>query len=69
MPQPIADRAAAGRRTPWLPCVMGRTKSSVCSNPFPCRAIGRHYRDFHQLDVDEVVATLDSAAAGAGPAR
>jgi putative phosphoribosyl transferase len=31
----------------------------VClSMPSPFRAIGLHYRDFHQLDDDEVVATL-----------
>lgn len=30
--------------------------------PLPFRAIGLHYRDFHQLDDEEVLAALDKAA-------
>ncbi|MBL8315405.1 MAG: phosphoribosyltransferase [Rubrivivax sp.] len=39
----------------------------VClRQPEPFRAIGLHYRDFHQLDDEEVVAALDSAPGGPG---
>lgn len=40
----------------------------VClAQPEPFHAIGLHYRDFHQLDDDEVVAALASAARAPGP--
>ena len=36
----------------------------VClAEPFPFHAIGLHYRDFHQVGDDEVVAALDAANA------
>lgn len=36
----------------------------VClAEPKPFRAVGCHYRDFHQVDDDEVIAALDAAAA------
>jgi putative phosphoribosyl transferase len=36
----------------------------VClAEPYPFRAIGLHYVDFHQLDDDEVIAALNAAAA------
>lgn len=39
----------------------------VClRQPEPFRAIGLHYRDFHQLDDEEVVVALDSARGGPG---
>jgi putative phosphoribosyl transferase len=35
----------------------------VClSEPYPFRAIGLHYVDFHQVSDDEVIAALDAAA-------
>lgn len=35
----------------------------VClATPEPFRAVGLHYRDFHQVEDDEVVASLDAAA-------
>lgn len=38
----------------------------VClATPEPFRAVGLHYRDFHQVGDDEVVAALDAASAGA----
>jgi len=37
--------------------------------PEPFRAIGLHYRDFHQLDDDEVLAALASAALPPRPGR
>lgn len=40
----------------------------VClRQPVPFRAIGLHYRDFHQLDDEEVVAALDRAPSGHAP--
>lgn len=40
----------------------------VClRQPMPFRAIGLHYRDFHQLDDEEVVAALDRAPSGHAP--
>lgn len=40
----------------------------VCPRqPVPFRAIGLHYRDFHQLDDEEVVAALDRAPSGHAP--
>jgi putative phosphoribosyl transferase len=36
----------------------------IClAEPDPFRAIGLHYRDFHQVGDDEVIAALDAAAA------
>jgi putative phosphoribosyl transferase len=41
----------------------------VClAEPYPFRAIGLHYVDFHQVEDDEVIAILDAAAARAGAA-
>ena len=38
----------------------------VClATPQPFRAVGVHYRDFHQVDDDEVMAALAESAAGA----
>jgi putative phosphoribosyl transferase len=38
----------------------------VClATPEPFRAVGLHYRDFHQVDDDEVLAALAAASAGA----
>jgi putative phosphoribosyl transferase len=41
----------------------------VClAEPYPFEAIGLHYRDFHQVPDDEVLAALDAGAApGAAP--
>lgn len=36
----------------------------IClAEPYPFRAIGLHYADFHQVEDDEVIAALDAAAA------
>jgi putative phosphoribosyl transferase len=38
----------------------------IClAEPYPFRAIGLHYADFHQVEDDEVIAALDAAAAPA----
>jgi len=40
----------------------------VClAEPYPFEAIGLHYRDFHQVPDDEVLAALDAAAAPDSP--
>jgi putative phosphoribosyl transferase len=43
----------------------------VClQTPEPFQAVGLHYRDFHQVEDDEVLAALDAAAAsGSRPTR
>lgn len=42
----------------------GEVDDIVCLHtPAPFRAIGLHYRDFHQLDDDEVLVILDAANA------
>ena len=35
--------------------------------PQPFRAVGLHYRDFHQVEDAEVIAALDSVAAEGAP--
>ena len=40
----------------------------VClATPEPFRAVGLHYRDFHQVEDDEVIAALDAAATSGSP--
>lgn len=42
----------------------------VClATPEPFHAVGLHYRDFHQVEDDEVIAALDAAAARPPAAR
>jgi putative phosphoribosyl transferase len=45
----------------------------VClATPEPFHAVGAHYREFHQVDDDEVIAALDGAnppPAGARPGQ
>jgi putative phosphoribosyl transferase len=47
-----------------LAALRGEVDELVClAEPFPFHAIGLHYRDFHQVGDDEVLAALDAANA------
>jgi putative phosphoribosyl transferase len=55
-----------------LAVLRGEADEVVClEQPSPFHAVGLHYRDFHQVSDDEVVATMERAArpgaAGEGP--
>jgi putative phosphoribosyl transferase len=46
-----------------LASLRGEVDEVVClEQPFPFRAVGEHYAEFHQLDDDEVIEALDAAA-------
>ncbi|MFO1295001.1 MAG: phosphoribosyltransferase [Rubrivivax sp.] len=54
---PVAPRETIAR-------LRGEVDDLVClAQPVPFRAVGLHYRDFHQVEDDEVIAALDEAAA------
>ena len=47
----------------------GEVDRIVClAEPYPFEAIGLHYRDFHQVPDDEVLAALAAATAPDAPA-
>ncbi|MBK9362095.1 MAG: phosphoribosyltransferase [Rubrivivax sp.] len=56
---PVAPRDTLA----WL---AGEVDQLVClATPEPFHAVGPHYRDFHQVEDDEVIAALDAAAGSA----